>query len=461
MLRFRLGRIPVEVHYSHFAIAGFLAWQFLSGFTGGSPDLGQPMVAALLVAGMLVVFVSLLVHELGHALVSLAFGYQPTVQIAWFGGSTQPHAPAPIPWAKDLLLTFAGPLFGFLLALVAELVLRHAGHALSGPLLYALTIAFLVNLWWSLFNLAPVVPLDGGRIAQVLCMRLFGGRPGFLVAQGIGILVGVALAFWGLKSGDQWLGLFFALFAAQAVGTFVQALRRPPVEEQGVTGQALARAGQAYQKGDLETARSLAGQLSDEPTLPPAVRARAHYLLGWISIKEGQGRRALDHFAQSQNVPVEPQALAAAFSLIGDDVRALPLWELAAKNARDRTLLHEWAGTLIRLGRERDAARVPGVDMASAWSCAERVLFVRGRYSEAAAAAEQRLALRPTAEAAYDAACAKARAGDRDGAVALLERASQMGFKDLAHAVQDPDLATLHGHPGFERWRQADQSALP
>ena len=461
MLRFRLGRIPVEVHFSHFAIAGFLAWSYLPG----SRDLGDPRTAVLLVAGMAVVFVSLLVHELGHALVSLAFGYQPTVQLAWFGGLTRPNATTPIPWGRDLLLTAAGPLFGFLLAIAAGFALHHFGAGLSTPILYALALASLVNLWWSLFNLAPVGPLDGGRISQIVFTRLF-GRVGFLISQGLGVAVGLGLAYWAIRAlgvdDGMWLALFLGLFAAQSAGALFQAIRRPPAEEQGPAGQALLRAAQAFEGGDLSTARTLAVQLTEqEPPLLPAIRARAHYLLGWIAIKEGQGRRALDHFAQAQGTAVEPHALAAAFSLIGDDLRALPLWELAAKNTRDRTLLHEWAGTLLRLGRERDAERISGVDLATAWGCAERVLFVRERYSEAAEAAEHRLALRPTAEAAYDAACARARAGDREGAVALLERASALGFRDLAHASQDPDLASLHGHPGFERWRGRDQSAAP
>ena len=66
-----------------------------------------------------------------------------------------------------------------------------------------------------------------------------------------------------------------------------------------------------------------------------------------MALKEGEGRRALDEFSQVQGRPIEPQAIAAAFSLIGDDARGIPLWEQAARQTRDPTILHEWAGALV------------------------------------------------------------------------------------------------------------------
>src|SRR4029078_10914502 len=102
----------------------------------------------------------------------------------------------------------------------------------------------------------------------------------------------------------------------------------------------------------------------------------------------------------------EPQALAAAFSLVGDDTRAIPLWEQAARQTGDRTTLREWEGALFRQGDVRAAAAVPGVDLATAYERAERVAFLRGAYSEAARFGEESLARRPSAARAYEVACA-------------------------------------------------------
>ena len=149
---------------------------------------------------------------------------------------------------------------------------------------------------------------------------------------------------------------------------------------------------------------------------------------------------------------IPPHALAGAFSLIGDEARALPLWEVAWQETHDRTVLHEWAGALIRAGRLERAKRLPEVDLGLAATCAGRVLFLRGAFSEAAAVAEQSLQWAPRAEAAYEAACAHARAGNVESALRCLEQASQLGFVDAAYASSDEDLARLHGHPEFVAW---------
>jgi len=146
------------------------------------------------------------------------------------------------------------------------------------------------------------------------------------------------------------------------------------------------------------------------------------------------------------------QALAAAFSLLGDEHRALTLWELAWRETRDRTVLHEYAGSLIRSERVQQALRLPEVEPEAAFTCAHRTLFIRGAYSEAARIAEEGLAHAPVARLAYDAACAHARARHKDDAVRLLRRATELGFRDAHYAASDEDLAPLHGHPDFERW---------
>ncbi|MFL6860038.1 MAG: hypothetical protein ACJ8EV_04380, partial [Sphingomicrobium sp.] len=128
MLRFRLGSIPVEVQPSHLFFSALLAWSNLprpgsrswqgwpfEGLTSASdPGYSRAMLGFVL-AWMFIVFVSVLVHELGHAVLSRAFGYRPSIALAWMGGHTQPNAPGPIPWHKDLALTLAGPLFGLAL----------------------------------------------------------------------------------------------------------------------------------------------------------------------------------------------------------------------------------------------------------------------------------------------------------------------------------------------------------
>jgi hypothetical protein len=175
-------------------------------------------------------------------------------------------------------------------------------------------------------------------------------------------------------------------------------------------------------------------------------------MLGWIELKEGHGREALNHFGRVQSMSVEPEALAASFSLVGDDERAVPLWHMAATNNKNPTLRHELAGSLIRAGRVNDAKRLPDVRMAAAWTAAERVWTLRGEFEKAANAAEEAFQSEPGAELAYDAACAWARAGQTPAAMRMLQLASQNGFNQADNALTDPDLSSLLDSPDFQAW---------
>jgi Zn-dependent protease len=443
MLRFRLGGIPVEVHLSHLlfsALLGVLMVRDLPALTR-APDLwpyrqlqhpGGPEYATtgllVIASWMFIIFVSALVHEAGHALMLRAFGYRPSIQLIWLGGGTRPNSSLPLHWHKLVAVATAGPVAGLMLGLGAR------GLALSEMvedaerLRVLLDWCFWANLFWALFNLLPVPTLDGGTIVSTLATRAFGKR-GFMGAQLLALVLCVALM-------------------ATSRGELKVSSGVPP--EPLVRELQEARA--ALAEGRLDEARQRGLSVLEAEASTPELASRAHHLLGWVALKSGQGRAALDHFSQVNRRPVETHALAAAFSLIGDEPRALALWELAWHETRDRTVLHEYAGSLIRSERVQQALRLPGVDAEAAFLCAERPLFIRGAYSEAAAIAEAGLAHAPTAQLAYDAACAHARARHAHDAMRLLRRATELGFQDASYAASDEDLAPLHGFPDFEQW---------
>jgi len=458
MFRFRLGGIPIEVHFSHLAICGVVAWTAVEGFRpegwpGTAIEPAQPnskFVYALCFAlWMSIVSVSILIHELGHAVVSKVFGYRPTVHLVGLGGLTNPNANETIPWHRDVLLTLAGPLSGLTLGLLAGalgLALKASGVA-SNPLTYVLFGLFGANLFWAVLNLLPVSSLDGGRIASALLTRIF-GRKGFFFAQLISVALGVGVIV--LAWDNFLLALIMGLNVVRAMA-MISAYFRGEMPPNGPTHPyelAFVAAEAKYKEGKLEEAAVLLSAVG-EHDLQPQLRARVHDLSGWIEVKQGEGHKALDHFSQVQGLTVAPQALAAAFSLIGDETRALPLWEIAAKTSKDKTLLHEWAGSLIRNGQPDRAKALDGVKPALAFAAAARTAFVRKDYPLAGETSEASFKEEASLERAYDAACAYALAGRTDDALRMLEAAGTTGGLRADQAEWDPELASLKADSRF------------
>jgi len=443
VLRFRLGSIPVIVHPAHFLLGLFLGFLWSERAT----DPGARLT--IMVLWVVVVFVSALVHELGHALAYRAFGYEPVIQLVALGGVTTTSTDVPLPWGRDVVTTLAGPTAGAALGLLCLWLSR----VVTVPsVVEGLEIAAIANIVWAIFNLFPILPLDGGRVSRTILARLF-GRSGLMAAYALGVVTCAV----GALAGYRWLGagpltlVFLLLFGWQNLQALLSLWRSGP---EAPPPPQLAEAEALFRSGQLGPARDQASALLRDE-LPVSVQSRIHHLLGWIALKEGEGRRALDEFSQVQGMTIEPQAVAGAFSLIGDDARAIPLWEEAARRTRDPNVLHEWAGALIRRGDVQAASALPGVDMATAFERAERVAFLRGAYSEAARFGEESLARRPSAARAYDVACAYARAGDVRRALTLLARARELGYSDREAAAADPDLVSLAGEPAFQEWLES------
>lgn len=462
MLRFRLGSIPIEVHFSHFAMSGVIAWLMAAdalrpgGWPG--PILDHPSdpdskltYALLIVLWMAIVSLSVLVHELGHAVVSRAFGYRPSIQLVGLGGLTHPNANETIPWHRDVLLTLAGPFSGLALGLIAGSI----GLTLTsvGPLTFVLRALFFANVFWGAVNLLPVTSLDGGRIATAVMIRLF-GRSGFLYAQVLSLLLGGAMVALGMLSpGGFLVAVIFGMNVVRAVAN-ISGYWRGDLPPNGPTHPlelAFLQAQAQYGEGKLEPAGQLLKAIAEQD-LQPQLRSRVHDLAGWVAVKLGEGRAALDHFSQVQGLTVAPQALGAAFSLIGDESRALPLWEQAAKESNDPTLLHEWAGALIRNGQVDRARAQPGVKLALAWAAAARTWFVRKDYLRAAEASEASFRGQPNPARAYDAGCAFALAGRPDDALRMLDEAGKSGEIRADTAQWDPELVSLRNDPRFGAW---------
>ena len=223
-LHFQVLRIPVRIHPGFWIIALLLGQSTLNN---GLYDLAAVWVAC--------VFVSILVHELGHALMARRFGWPPEIVLYHFGGlasymPTWGHTPQ-----RSIAVSFAGPGAGFLLYGVFALIdlwlksgmnIVNVGTVLGerGTLMLVFGIAQMkwINLWWGLLNLLPVLPLDGGQIMRAF---LVWKRPwdGLLLSLRIAVLVAGLVAFYAFRNHDMYIGILFALLCFQNI----QAMQSP------------------------------------------------------------------------------------------------------------------------------------------------------------------------------------------------------------------------------------------
>jgi Zn-dependent protease len=219
-----IAGIPVELHFSWAIVFALLSWSLAVGyFPQVVPDLPTGTYWSKGILAAVLLFASILIHELGHAIVARREAVQTRrIVLFAFGGVAELKAEPPGPGA-EFRIAVAGPLASFAL-FIGFGVLAAGFSGRSAPAAVAAYLATL-NLIVVLFNLIPAFPLDGGRILRAALWRLWGdvdratrvaGGAGkffayFLIAGGIlGLLTGrTGGALWQLLIG------LFLLQAAQ------------------------------------------------------------------------------------------------------------------------------------------------------------------------------------------------------------------------------------------------------
>ncbi len=221
----RIRGIPLRIHPSWFVILGLATVAFQQQYSQQLAAEGSG--AAFWALGLLtalLLFVSVLLHELGHSLVAIRQGVQVrSITLFLLGGVASVERECPTALGS-LMVAAAGPLVSLLLAVA----LLASGHSVShaSPLLGAMVNELGgLNLILALFNLLPGLPLDGGLILKALVWQFTGSqRKGVEVATASGRLLslmaiglGVLLLLRGAGVGGVWLMLlgWFGLGAAR------------------------------------------------------------------------------------------------------------------------------------------------------------------------------------------------------------------------------------------------------
>ncbi|WP_337176334.1 site-2 protease family protein [Paludisphaera sp.] len=226
-LRFQILGIPVRVHPWFWVISALL---------GASGEAGLGVVLAWVGC----VFVSILVHELGHALMGRRFGSDPSILLYSFGGLC--YTGGERTPGQRLAVLLAGPAAGVSLYLatigaysLAYGITPREHLALSMPflglepdaaelfrgvgkiggyqalVLYSMLVQ--INLYWSIINLMPIWPLDGGQATQVVLSQV-NRREGARWGHGISfVTAGLLALFLGIRGQNMFMTIFMGYFA--------------------------------------------------------------------------------------------------------------------------------------------------------------------------------------------------------------------------------------------------------
>jgi Zn-dependent protease len=226
-LNFRVGSIHVRVHPFFWITCALLGWYYTR----------PPYNFGFLILWIACCFISVLLHELGHVWMGMAFGTHGHIVMWSFGGVAVGSNSLAARW-KRIMVSLAGPgiqlVFWVILWFVTPWILPAVSEDWYRPVAVFLGMLLTINLFWPLLNLLPIWPLDGGMVTRELCVAA-SPRKGVEISLLISIVVSGVLALHCLMAesgqpllpfiwwvGGTFLGIWFALDCVQSVLLYQQ-----------------------------------------------------------------------------------------------------------------------------------------------------------------------------------------------------------------------------------------------
>lgn len=234
------GNIPISIYPLFWLIAAVIGWISTYNVLGT-------------IIWVAVVFVSVLIHEFGHALTAIFFGQKAKIDLVAMGGVTQRYGKKLKLW-QDFIVVLNGPLAGFALGLLAFIIKRnYVSTDSSSVFAYALVVAFYVNIFWTLINLVPVQPLDGGKLLGIVLESLFGLR-GIKIALFISMVLSVILGLFFFSIHSVLAGVIFMMLAFEGYRSWSQSLSVTEQDQNLILQHLLKEAERDIHQGHKEDA---------------------------------------------------------------------------------------------------------------------------------------------------------------------------------------------------------------
>jgi stage IV sporulation protein FB len=369
------GRIPITI------FPAFWIFSALIGFVLSGGDFMQMFV------WIGIIFVSVLFHEFGHALTALAFGQTPRIDLVAMGGLTY-HDGEKLAFWKQFVITLNGPIFGFVLA-VAAFFLVQVIAVKDGYFGRLLANIYGVNMIWTIVNLLPILPLDGGQLMRIILEKIFhikGVRYTLIVSS----LIAVAISLFLFISQNFLPAAIFFLFAFENFDSFRRTSGLREIDRSDKLKKELSEAETKLRQGNKQEALHAFERLRAE-----AKEGMIHILssqyLAFLDYEIGKGKEAYEMLFPLKD-QLEPEALC--------------LLHRVAFEANDFKTVLELAGSVFQ-------------------------------YT-------------PEAEVALRSAYASATMGEVQSTIGWLQTALQCGVENLKEIVLEKSFDSIRNQPDFQ-----------
>lgn len=198
MIRFRIFNIPVMVEPFF-----WITLAILGGALRIDSREGMIYLLFFITAG----FVSIMVHELGHALMAVKFGARTEIVLQAFGGYAA-YSGVRMSRGQSAMITAAGPLLQIALGLLALGFLYYGPQMPQNAQMFVGLIMW-ISLIWAILNLLPVLPMDGGRLVEAAL-----GPARVKITLMVSLITAVVVAFYAWTRFQQpFLAIFMGYFA--------------------------------------------------------------------------------------------------------------------------------------------------------------------------------------------------------------------------------------------------------
>jgi stage IV sporulation protein FB len=244
------GRIPISIHPLFWMLIIAIGWLNSLSITG-------TLIWAVVIS------ISVLVHEFGHALTAIAFGQKAKIDLVGMGGLTTRSGKTLKYW-QEFFVILNGPLAGIALYFFAFYMRQGISDTQQMRLLLmVLNITIVVNLFWTLLNLLPIQPLDGGRLFSIIMEKLFGLR-GVKIALFLSMCLAGGLGLLFFYFNNLFGGSIFFIFMYESYRNWNSSLVLTEQDSNSQLQELLKEADEDLKVGRTQTAFDKFQKLRDE-----------------------------------------------------------------------------------------------------------------------------------------------------------------------------------------------------